>query len=154
MNKTQTILLKNINSIVSANHQGLSNYNSSFLFLENGIIRSFESQPADIEIDCNNKMITPGFVDAHTHPVFFNTRHEEFLLRMKGASYEQIAQNGGGIVSSREGVINASIEHLVEKIIFRMDQFIKYGTTTIEAKIGTKRSNCITVGKNNGGTFT
>ena len=136
MNKTQTILLKNINSIVSANHQGLSTFNSSFLFLEDGVIKSFESQPADIEIDCNGKMITPGFIDAHTHPVFYDTRHKEFLLRMKGASYEEIAQNGGGIVSSREGVMNTPIEYLVEKIISRMDQFIRYGTTTIEAKSG------------------
>ena len=81
-------------------------------------------------------MVTAGFVDSHTHPVFYNKRDEEYRMRLAGATYEEIAEKGGGIISSVEGVRNASKEALVEKVMKRMDRFIKVGTTTIEAKSG------------------
>ena len=91
----------------------------------------------DCEIfDCNNRLITPGFVDPHTHPVFLNGREEEFGLRVQGATYQEIAERGGGINSSILGVRNATIEEMVDAITKRMDRFLKLGTTTIEAKSG------------------
>src|SRR5262252_8491969 len=60
-----------------------------------------------IEIDCTGKVVIPGFVDSHTHPVFVSPRLVDFEKRIEGATYEQIADAGGGIRSSVEGVRNS-----------------------------------------------
>jgi len=86
--------------------------------------------------DCENKLVTPGFIDCHTHPVFLDEREDEFKMRIRGLTYEEIANNGGGINNSVMGVRNASGDELVAKIKPRMDNFLKLGTTTIEAKSG------------------
>ncbi|MCJ7801724.1 MAG: imidazolonepropionase, partial [Candidatus Marinimicrobia bacterium] len=86
--------------------------------------------------DCKGKLITPGFVDPHTHPVFLTGREEEFGLRLQGATYQEIAEKGGGIISSILGVRNSTVEELVDVVTKRMDRFLKLGTTTIEAKSG------------------
>lgn len=86
--------------------------------------------------DCGGRLVTPGFVDPHTHPIFFNGREEEFGLRVQGASYQEIAEKGGGINSSILGVRNASKTELIEKVSKRMVRFLQLGTTTIEAKSG------------------
>ena len=91
---------------------------------------------ADSIIDCQNKLVTPGFVDSHTHPIFFNGREDEFSLRLQGATYEQISLAGGGIPDSIKGVREAKEEDLRLRVKSRMDQFIKLGTTTIECKSG------------------
>lgn len=108
------------------------------IFINNGIIEKVDKDiNDDCEIfDCKNRLVTAGFVDPHTHPVFLNGREEEFGLRMQGATYQQIAEKGGGINSSITSVRNATIEQLVEAVTKRMDRFIKLGTTTIEAKSG------------------
>ena len=63
----------------------------------------------DTVINCNHKLVTPGFVDPHTHPVFLNAREDEFHMRVSGGlPYEQISKMCGGISSSIEGVRNAS----------------------------------------------
>ena len=87
-------------------------------------------------IDCNGKLVTPGFVDAHTHPVFVDGRENEFMSRLAGASYQDIAKEGGGINSSIAAVRNATEIELYDRVIKRMDKFIKMGTTTLEAKSG------------------
>ena len=56
-----------------------------------------------LSIDCRGKMVTSGFVDPHTHPVFYNTRDSEYAMRLAGSSYEEIANNSGGIISSVNG---------------------------------------------------
>ena len=136
MMSNNSILLKNFNTIISANEKGLIKDNKSYLYLEDEIIKSYNYRPSQIEIDCKGKMITPGFVDSHTHPVFLNTRHNEFLMRLKGMSYEQIAINGGGIVSTIDSVNKSSEENIIDNLMFKMDEFIRFGTTTIEAKSG------------------
>jgi imidazolonepropionase len=88
------------------------------------------------EIDCSGKVVIPGFVDSHTHPVFVNPRLVDFEKRIEGASYEQIAAAGGGIRSSLEGVRNASKSALKAKVRSVLDDVAAYGTTTIEAKSG------------------
>ena len=70
------------------------------------------------------------------NPVFLSTRHDEFLMRMKGISYEQIAINGGGIVSTVDSVNKSSKEKIINNLMLKMDEFIRFGTTTIEAKSG------------------
>ena len=67
-------------------------------------------------IDCENKLVTPGFVDPHTHPVFYDTRESEFQLRLQGHSYKDIAALGGGIRNSVSGVRNASELELIERV--------------------------------------
>ena len=91
---------------------------------------------ADEIVDCSGRLVTPGFVDPHTHPVFYKGREEEYTMRLAGASYQEIAENGGGILSSIKDVRNASEDELVERVKKRMTRFIKLGTTTVEAKSG------------------
>ncbi len=88
------------------------------------------------EIDGENCWALPGYVDPHTHPVFFKTREEEFEMRIRGKSYEEIAAAGGGIRNSVRALRTASFDTLVELTYYRIREFIKYGTTTIEAKSG------------------
>ncbi len=90
----------------------------------------------DSSIDCNGSLVTPGFVDPHTHSVFLDSRKEEFALRLAGVSYEEIAARGGGINASINGVRNASKDELIERVSRRMDRFLKLGTTTVECKSG------------------
>ena len=91
---------------------------------------------ADTVLDCKEKLVTPGFVDPHTHPVFFDSREDEFAMRSQGATYEQIAAAGGGIVKSIEGVRNATEAELISRVKARMDRCLKLGTTTVECKSG------------------
>ena len=91
---------------------------------------------ADTVLDCKEKLVTPGFVDPHTHPVFLDGREDEFAMRSQGATYEQIAAAGGGIVKSIEGVRNASEAELISRVESRMDRCLKLGTTTVECKSG------------------
>ena len=87
-------------------------------------------------IDVRGGIVVPGFVDAHTHPVFAGTREDEFEMRTRGATYVEIAAQGGGILSSVRGVRACSRDDLLEKVLVRLDRFLELGTTTIEAKSG------------------
>ncbi|MFZ0391348.1 MAG: imidazolonepropionase [Calditrichia bacterium] len=78
----------------------------------------------------------PGYVDPHTHPVFYKTREEEFVMRLQGRSYEEIAEAGGGIRNSVRALRSASADELSELTYRRIREFIPQGTTTIEAKSG------------------
>jgi imidazolonepropionase len=88
------------------------------------------------EIDCGGRVALPGFVDSHTHPVFTNPRLVDFEKRISGASYEQIAEAGGGIRSSIEGVRKASKAALTQKVFSAFADMSLHGTTTVEAKSG------------------
>lgn len=88
------------------------------------------------EIDCADKVVTPGFVDSHTHPVFVAPRLVDFEKRIEGASYEQIAAAGGGIRSSLEGVRQAAKSALKNKVLRVLREMAAHGTTTVEAKSG------------------
>ena len=91
---------------------------------------------AEEEIDADGALITPGFVDSHTHPIFSGNRAYEFGMRVSGNSYEEIASKGGGIISSINGVRNSSEDQLFEECLERVNFFLVHGTTTIEAKSG------------------
>ena len=88
------------------------------------------------EIDCRGKVVLPGFVDSHTHPVFTHPRLIDFEKRIAGASYEQIAEAGGGIRSSIEGVRAATKNALAEQVLQTLHDMAEHGTTTVEAKSG------------------
>jgi imidazolonepropionase len=87
-------------------------------------------------IDCEGRWITPGLIDPHTHLVFGGDRAHEFELRLAGASYEEIARAGGGIVSTMKATRAASRAELVASALPRLDALIAEGLTTIEIKSG------------------
>ncbi|MEC9047505.1 MAG: imidazolonepropionase [Planctomycetota bacterium] len=88
------------------------------------------------ELDLDGFVVMPGFVDCHTHPVFAETREQEFHMRCAGADYMAIAQAGGGILSSMRGVRGASLEALTDRTEQHLWRFLENGITTIEAKGG------------------
>lgn len=91
---------------------------------------------AAAELDFDGYVVVPGFVDAHTHPVFGATREAEFLLRSRGADYVEIAKKGGGILSSVDSLRAIDEAALEEAVRERIRRMIACGTTTIEAKSG------------------
>ena len=88
------------------------------------------------EIDCGARVVLPGFVDSHTHPAFMEPRLIDFEKRISGASYEQIAEAGGGIRSSLESVRTATRGHLSNHVFDALQRMAEQGTTTVEAKSG------------------
>jgi imidazolonepropionase len=92
---------------------------------------------ADCEVvDADGRIVLPGFVDAHTHPVFAGTRVNEFEQRIEGATYQEIAARGGGIQSTVNRTRAASLDELVAAGKRYVAWFLRGGTTTIEAKSG------------------
>lgn len=87
-------------------------------------------------VDAGGRVVLPGFVDAHTHPVFAGTRVDEFEERSKGATYAEIAARGGGIQSTVNRTRAASLAELVETAMRYAQWFLRGGTTTVEAKSG------------------
>src|SRR4051812_32855852 len=117
--------------------------------VENGLIAATEGrivyagaaseapalEPAD-RIVCDGRWITPGLIDCHTHLVYAGDRAHEFELRLKGASYEDIARAGGGIVSTVAATRGSSEAELVAGALPRLDALIGEGVTTVEIKSG------------------
>ena len=88
------------------------------------------------EIDCRGGVVLPGFVDSHTHPVFTNPRLIDFEKRVSGATYEEIAEAGGGIRSSIDGVRKSTRKQLADLVLKALREMSATGTTTVEAKSG------------------
>lgn len=113
------------------------------ILVEKGIIKEIEEEQTLLDkypyvetVDCHQQNLLPGFVDPHTHPVFAKTREEEFIMRTQGKSYEEIAAAGGGIRNSVRAFREGSFEEIINLTIPRVQKFLEYGTTTIEAKSG------------------
>lgn len=87
-------------------------------------------------IDCEGRWISPGLIDCHTHLVYAGNRAREFELRLEGASYEEIARAGGGIVSTMKATRAASEDDLIAASLPRLDALIAEGVTTVEIKSG------------------
>ena len=97
------------------------------------ILKEFESEHI---FDATNLVVCPGFVDPHTHIVFGGNRLNEFELRIKGASYLEIMQAGGGIVSTVSHTRDANLKELVESAFKRLNVMLEEGSTTVEIKTG------------------
>ena len=136
--------IKNIGKIVTwdiannkiKNHQ---NQKLEILIKNNSIFKigeNFNDVAYDKVIDAKGGLITPGFIDCHTHPIFYGNRSLDFKLRTEGKTYEEISSQGGGIKSSIDSVRESSFNELFKKSSSNIESFIKKGTTTIEAKSG------------------
>ena len=93
----------------------------------------YDTLPA---VDLGGRLVTPGLLDCHTHIVFGGNRAEEFEMRLNGASYEEVARAGGGILSTVRATQAATEAELLEQSLARADQIIAGGATTIEVKSG------------------
>src|SRR5262245_19964470 len=91
---------------------------------------------AAARVSLDGRWITPGLVDCHTHLVYAGDRAHEFELRLAGASYEEIARQGGGIVSTVTATRAASEDALVAQTLPRLDRLLAEGVTTVEVKSG------------------
>ncbi|TAE88283.1 MAG: imidazolonepropionase [Bacteroidetes bacterium] len=122
----------------------LTHINDAFLLLKNGRIADFGhsstiehlAPTADEIIDATGKMVLPSFIDSHTHIVFAKSREEEFVMRIKGKSYEEIAAAGGGILNSARKLQSMSEDELFEAAKERLFEVIASGTGAIEIKSG------------------
>jgi len=118
----------------------------AFLFIQDGKIVSFgkmdELPEANIpsenveEIDATGQLILPGFCDSHTHIVFSGSRENEFIDKINGLSYEEIAMRGGGILNSAKRLAQTSEDDLFEQSAARVREVIAKGTTSLEIKSG------------------
>lgn len=101
-----------------------------------GLLADLQHREARETIDCAGRLITPGLIDCHTHLVYACDRAHEFELRLQGATYEEIARAGGGIVSTVRATRAADEDRLVAEALPRLDALIAEGLTTIEIKSG------------------
>jgi imidazolonepropionase len=117
------------------------------VWIENGVIIAvgkdeelldrFEGRLKDAEVvDASGKLVTPGLVDPHTHLVFAGSRENEFNMRLQGATYMEIMNSGGGIHATTRKTKAASHEELFQASFERLNQFLRHGVTTVEAKSG------------------
>ena len=92
---------------------------------------------ADVpRFDASGRAVVPGFVDPHTHLPWAGSREREFGRRLQGATYQQIAAEGGGILSTVEATRGATLEEITDNVLRRLDVMLAWGTTTVEAKSG------------------
>lgn len=125
--------------------KNLPTLENGFILLKDGLIADFGSMDklsqevkasAEEIIDATNKFVLPTFVDSHTHTVFAKAREEEFVDRINGLTYEEIALKGGGIINSAKRLQEKSEDELFEDAKKRVEQLISYGTGALEIKSG------------------
>jgi imidazolonepropionase len=120
---------------------------NGFLVIQDGLIEDFgtmenfkeaDSDQDDLtmEIDCTGRMVFPSYCDSHTHLVFAATREQEFVDRIKGLTYEEIAKSGGGILNSAKRLQEMTEDVLYEQAMFRLDEIAQFGTGAVEIKSG------------------
>lgn len=129
-------------SVRGADMKKMDCLENAWLLIEDGIIQDFGDmehahavQANDI-IDVSNKLVLPAWVDSHTHLVFASSREEEFVDRINGLSYEEIARRGGGILNSAKKMAEIDEEQLFEESLARLHRVVAQGTGAIEIKSG------------------
>ena len=133
---------KSVEKVSGKDMSILPTIKNAFMMIENEIIINFGpmeklgNTKADSIIDVTGRLILPTWCDSHTHLVFADTREEEFVDRINGLSYEQIAQRGGGILNSATKLQNKPEEELYNDAAKRLEELIKSGTGSIEIKSG------------------
>ena len=133
---------KNISFLSAKEMDTLPSINNAYLLIENGKISEFGkmseiSKIDNVEtIDAKNKIVLPCWCDSHTHSVYTGNRSDEYLQRIKGVSYQEIANNGGGILKSSRQINSISEDELFFESKNRIEKLIKYGTGSLEIKTG------------------
>src|SRR4029453_2766867 len=97
---------------------------------------SFELEPGAVRVDASGCVVVPGLVDPHTHIVYAGDRRHELQRRLAGATYAEIAAEGGGILSTVAATRAASEQELSTQTRTRLDEMLAHGTTTCEGKSG------------------
>jgi imidazolonepropionase len=135
------LVLNNCSQVLTMAGDGLG-------IVENGAVRvrdgkvhevvagNLEPKPGETEIDCHDRVVLPGFIDPHTHLVFGGWRQNEFEMRLAGKTYKEIAEAGGGILSTVIHTRLATEDELYNRALERLHEMISWGTTTVEAKSG------------------
>jgi imidazolonepropionase len=100
------------------------------------LMSKFSFEQIAKKIDATNKLVTPGFVDPHTHIIFDGSRENELTMKLAGKTYLEILKTGGGILKTVRETRKASLEKLVENGKKILDRMMNYGTTTVETKSG------------------
>lgn len=106
------------------------------LIVDYGSMVAFKGIHADTSIDCSDKIVMPAWCDSHTHLVFAGNREQEFVDRIKGLSYQEIAQKGGGILNSAKQLQSTSEADLYRQSAERVEEVMHMGTGAIEIKSG------------------
>ena len=133
---------RNISFLTAKEMDTLPSINNAYLLIENGKISDFGkmseiSKIDNVEtIDAKNKIVLPCWCDSHTHSVYTGNRSDEYLQRIKGVSYQEIANNGGGILKSSRQINSISEDELFFESKNRIEKLIKYGTGSLEIKTG------------------
>ena len=146
------MLIKNIKTLVGILPQGvlrlcgsemttLNTLDNAYLMVEDGLIKEFGKMEECPDyrgetIDASGKMVFPSFCDSHTHIVFAGSREGEFLDKINGLSYEEIAKRGGGILNSARLLHETSEDELYRQALRRLKMVIGFGTGAIEIKSG------------------
>lgn len=127
--------------------QTLNSIPDAFLYINDGLIEDFGSMSeinklgenvlsSSKEINAKGKLVLPAFCDSHTHLVYAGSREIEYVDKIKGLSYEEIAKRGGGILNSAKRLQKATENELVESALQRLEEICKYGTGAVEIKSG------------------
>ncbi len=133
---------KNITKVAGSDMKKLPTIKNAFLAIENGRILDYGSMdnipsfPVTMLIDCKGKMVFPSWCDSHTHIVYAGNREQEFVDRINGLTYEEIANQGGGIINSAEKLRKTSEKNLYDQSKKRLEEVIQLGTGAIEIKSG------------------
>ena len=114
---------------------------NAYLLIEDDKIADFGtmdtlSENADMTIDAKQRFVLPSFCDSHTHLVYAGSREIEYIDKIRGLSYEEIAKRGGGILNSAKRLQEASEDELFEDAMQRLEEIISYGTGAVEIKSG------------------
>jgi len=116
--------------------RGAIAYDQDLIVFVGSTEEAIASYPSAERIDVSRKVLLPGFVDAHTHLIFAGNRCNEFLMRLRGATYQEIAAAGGGIQSTVKATRDAAPEQLLEAARADLQTMLSFGTTTVEIKSG------------------
>ncbi len=153
-----SILIKNIKELVQvedkpvkfvagADMAKLNTLKNAWVFIKDGLIddfgsmtnfdeSKFEEEDELIELDATGRMVFPSFCDSHTHLVYPDSREIEYIDKIKGLSYEEIAKRGGGILNSAKKMQQVSEDELYESAMIRLNEIMMMGTGAVEIKSG------------------
>lgn len=151
-----SLLIKNISLLAGIERKGrlmlagrdmsvFESIENAFLYVEDGVIRDFGNMPLLSDknyesyatvVDAQGGMVLPSFCDSHTHIVYAGSREHEFIDKIRGLSYAEIARRGGGILNSADRLHELSEDELFRQAMRRIDEVIRKGTGAIEIKSG------------------